>query len=230
MIKKNLDKLGWPEKVILVISILYLSLVGIFISTAKGDETHSPEHQAMVRAFNKKFPDSKVVKERLNFSKNMAFRIHSVHKGPGMGPMFKIKKESERDAHKDNKRLKNAHPLLQEMTAFIHQHKRVLVVSTTRSLSAQKKAMAKGRTKTLKSLHLKNPSLAIDLVPYSKPLNWEDWNGYYVNAALASVWVSENNVRGCLVHEKKRRYQLEMGINWKFVDPAHFQLVACRRK
>ena len=87
------------------------------------------------------------------------------------------------------------------------------IICGHRNKSAQNKAYREGYSKLLypKSRHNKNPSTAIDIVPW--PIDWNDIARFHFMAGVV------------LTVAKQFYIKLEWGGNWKnFKDMPHFQL------
>ena len=120
------------------------------------------------------------------------------------------------------KRLKCAHPKLQELIRLMLYYIDLSVIETVRSQEQQLKNVKAGVSKTLKSKHLPRPdgySRAIDIWPYPAPRlangeldsNSKEWD----KLALVAFYCA-----GCLGFE-----DLEWGGLWKtLVDKPHYEM------
>ena len=61
-------------------------------------------------------------------------------------------------------KLKHVHPVLAEVTVAVSKYIPLVVITTTRSYAEQKKKVAAGLSKTMKSLHLLNSAAALPVV------------------------------------------------------------------
>lgn len=69
-------------------------------------------------------------------------------------------------------RLQSCHPDLIRLFAEVIRHVDCTILEGHRTLERQKELYAEGKTKTLKSKHLSDPSMAIDVAPH--PIDWGD--------------------------------------------------------
>lgn len=119
-------------------------------------------------------------------------------------------------------RLENAHPLLQALIKEMLWYVDFSLIESTRSLEQQKKNVAKGVSKTLKSKHLPDEngfSHAVDIWPYPAPRRTDgelDSNSNaWTNLALVAFFCAG----------KLGIQNLTWGGLWKtLVDKPHFEL------
>lgn len=70
------------------------------------------------------------------------------------------------------KRLGTCHPKLQLLFNEVIKHWDCAILEGRRSLERQKELVARGASRTMNSMHLREPSLAVDAAPY--PVDWND--------------------------------------------------------
>ena len=81
--------------------------------------------------------------------------------------------------------LKEVHPKLQELFSVVIQHFDCVVIDGSRTVEEQRKNVARGVSKTMKSKHLVQSdgyAHAVDVGPY--PLVWTDYRGLYYFGGL----------------------------------------------
>lgn len=110
--------------------------------------------------------------------------------------------------------LATCHPDLQKLFNEVIKHWDCTIIEGYRDQAAQEAAFAAGKSKLHypNGNHNKNPSTAVDAMPY--PINWEDINGIKAFAAHVFATASQLDI------------PLRWGGNWKtYIDDTHSGLV-----
>jgi peptidoglycan L-alanyl-D-glutamate endopeptidase CwlK len=113
------------------------------------------------------------------------------------------------------KHLSEAHPLLQELFEEVIKHYDCAIIEGFRSEDEQNKAFFAGKSKLKfpNSKHNKNPSLAVDAVPY--PIDWNDNKRFYyfggfvmatakqlgIDVAWGGDWNGNNSFKDQVFHD-----------------------------
>ena len=71
-------------------------------------------------------------------------------------------------------RLATCHPDIQKLFNEVIKHFDCVIIEGNRDPARQQQLVEEGKSRTLNSKHLHNPSLAVDVAPY--PVNWSDTN------------------------------------------------------
>lgn len=119
-------------------------------------------------------------------------------------------------------RLRTCDPRLQTVMvqAMSYQLTDFMVIEGARTQADQQKLFAAGKTKTMNSKHLFNPSKAVDIAPY--PVDWRDLKRFYFLAGIVKTAALELG------------YPLRWGGDWdgdgdfgdqSFNDLVHFELL-----
>lgn len=111
------------------------------------------------------------------------------------------------------KRLKDAHPLLQQLMNAAREKIPFQILDSQRGREAQEKAFNEGHSKAHfgQSAHNWSPAIAVDITPV--PLNWHDIDAF---VALSRV---------ILPLAKQMAIPIEWGGNWKKLkDMPHYEL------
>lgn len=123
------------------------------------------------------------------------------------------------------KRLAGVHPHLRKLCYELLKFHDLTVVYGVRTLEEQKELYDRGLSKTMRSMHLKQPdgwSWAVDLAPY--PIDWKDTKRFYWVAGMMRVIAEELLPEG---------WSLRWGGNWdgdedlndqSFMDLGHYEL------
>ena len=115
-------------------------------------------------------------------------------------------------SQRSQERLSTCHPDLQKIMNTAIQHFDFTVLEGQRTLEKQRQYLKEGKSKTLKSKHLLNPSRAVDIAPY--PIDWED-----IKRFKELAWL----IKGIA---KELQIEIIHGGDWKtFKDYPHFELV-----
>ena len=119
--------------------------------------------------------------------------------------------------------LATCHPDLQKLFAEVIKHVDCTVLEGMRTYTRQEEYVMTGRSKTLKSKHLKQKdgtSHAVDVMIY--PINWDDWQRNYVFIGFVKGIAATLGIR------------VKSGIDWdgdfdirehSFLDVPHFELI-----
>ena len=116
-------------------------------------------------------------------------------------------------------RLSTCHPDLQKLFNEVIKNFDCSIIEGHRSEEKQKKLLTQGLTKTLKSKHLNNPSLAVDVVPF--PVKWEEEATFYYFAGYVKGIANQLGIK------------IRSGADWNqnnncndqtFNDLVHFEL------
>ena len=120
------------------------------------------------------------------------------------------------------KRLKEAHPLLQDLFKVVAKNADIVILDSVRGRAAQELAFKRGHTKVHfgKSAHNYKPAIALDVCP--APLKWEDTKPFI---RLGKEFV--------LPIAKHLKIPIRWGADWDmdsdlsdetFVDMPHYEL------
>jgi len=122
-------------------------------------------------------------------------------------------------SQKSKSKLNTCRPNLQKLFNTVIEIFDCTIIEGNRSILTQKYYLKTGKTKTLKSKHLSQPSLAVDVAPY--PIDWEDTHRFYYFAGIVK------GIAHCL------DISIRWGGDWdggtqvsdqKFNDLVHFEL------
>ena len=136
------------------------------------------------------------------------------------------KKQKYSFSRRSKKKLREAHPLLQEIFHEVIKIIDCSVLEGHRGKDAQNRIFERGESKLRwpRSKHNKTPSLAVDVVPY--PIDWNDRESFLFFAGI---------VKG-VAHSKgiKIRWGGDWNSNNNFKDQSfhdlpHFELVGVRK-
>lgn len=119
-----------------------------------------------------------------------------------------------------NPKLKTCHKYLQDFAQYLWNRIQFRVTACGRSLAEQKKNVEKGASATMRSYHLRTPSLAMDIVAYADgKITWK-LPYYYKVAGWFMDWAGERTEQKIL-----KGYRPRPGIVWvKPLDAVHFEL------
>lgn len=178
-----------------------------YSNTLKAGEPH-----ALARPHNKLREIAYKIK-----AKNMPDSLLEDHQKPrGL-----IKWDNRPGLYEFSPRLKSCHPLLQDFGQYLWNRIEYKVIECKRDFVTQKKNVKKGKSWTMASKHLHDPSLAMDLVVYKGgKVCWDECiPHYYKVASWFMEWSGEKFAKGEL-----KGYRTEPGITWLQFDAVHFEL------
>ena len=78
---------------------------------------------------------------------------------------------------RSQEKLDTCHPDLIRLFKEVVKHYDCTILEGRRSFKRQEKLFAEGKSKTMNSKHLSNPSIAVDVAPY--PIDWDDKQRFY---------------------------------------------------
>lgn len=109
-------------------------------------------------------------------------------------------------------KLDGCHPDLIRLFTAVLKDRDCTILEGHRSRQRQEQLLIDGKTKTLKSNHLYEPSLAVDVMPY--PIDWDDRLGQHEFATLVYRKAIELGIR------------VRWGGNFKsFYDAPHWEIL-----
>ena len=79
---------------------------------------------------------------------------------------------------RSQEKLDTCHPDLIRLFKEVVKHYDCTILEGRRSFKRQEKLFAEGKSKTMNSKHLSNPSIAVDVAPY--PIDWDDMQRFYM--------------------------------------------------
>jgi len=109
-------------------------------------------------------------------------------------------------------KLTSCHPDLVRLFREVIKERDCTVLEGHRSMERQKQLFRDGKSKTLASKHLTQPSIAVDVMPY--PIKWEDREGQLDFATFVYMKAIELGVK------------VKWGGNFRnFYDSPHWELI-----
>ena len=134
------------------------------------------------------------------------------------------------------KKLDSCHPVLVKLIEEVVRYYDCSVIEGYRTPERQKELVEQGFSKTLKSLHAKSPSHAVDVIPYPfKSSDWKNTKRFYhfqgfVKATFIQM-VNDGRIEDA--------WELRCGLDWdgdndlddqSFLDGPHFEIRALPEK
>ena len=128
-----------------------------------------------------------------------------------------------RFSNKSKAKLDTCHPDLQRLFNEVIKHVDCTIIEGVRSVETQAEYFRTGRSRTMKSKHLKQPdgwSWAVDCLAY--PIQWDNWKRNYLFAGFVKGMAASMGIK------------IRMGADWdgdfdtldqRFHDLPHFELV-----
>ena len=127
-------------------------------------------------------------------------------------------------------RLNTCHPVLIKLGVEVVKYYDCTVLEGYRSPARQKDLVAQGMSKTLDSLHARQPAMAVDLIPYPfKSTDWRNMKRFYHLQGFVKATFLQMQRDGRI----DPSWELRCGLDWdgdndlddqSFLDGPHYEL------